>query len=1207
MEKRDNEHIILLGLVLVAAVLFSAVDDTGYAIRNRGTITPQVEESVKETPHIIQYSQTPMRKETTSSEGRTIKLYPGAGFPKFFSGELGKVTTEESTPLDKNEYPREYISDQLFVTVKEGAITIPPGKVSPEQATFSTESLRKVIQDTINPKTIEQPFKNIDHEFLRNSFLLTGVSGDPIIFSEILFDKNIRSVQPNNIYYASKAYNQPPTVEPIPVFPNDPSFNKQWSLHNTGQTGGTIDADIDAPEAWVYKKVKQNAIIAIIDSGVDYTHPDLQANMWINQGEIPGNNIDDDFNGFKDDIYGWDFTNNDADPFDDNGHGTHIAGTIAAVTDNNVGVAGVCKNCKIMILKWMNSNGGGNTANVANSLYYAADNGADITSHSWNQGVFVDPIIKAAFDYAHGKGVVSIAAAGNAYKGTIHYPGGYETVIAVSSTDHDDIINDFSNYGSWVDVGAPGGGILSTVPTGSCINCHSSGYLLLSGTSMASPHVSGLAGLILSNKPSFSNVDVKNILRTATDDPNPLNTIYMGVGRVNAHQAVQLNTIQNADLDPSIDGAMPTGILTIPGTATGNNFNSYYLEYGSGIYPQSWTTLKRGGSPVVQGTLGFFDAQSVIGGDYTIRLRVFDSSGAVTKDTALITISDTFFITSPQEGDVYRLGDVLTLDGSTHTPGFTNYIVEWAPPSSGTFQTGGVILTNNGMQQITSGTIATWDTSIITYGAGIYTLRLTALGSQQQSEEISIYLDPALKQGWPVRVQNKQSYSGVSIIDPLIEDLNNDGIKEIYAITSHFIYGVSVDGQPLPGFPVALPSFTAFTRGSLTSADVDQDGQNEILFGASTIFPTTLKIYAIENDGSYTPGYPKSWVYNSGGPTAVDPGTPILAADIDGDTQMELVMHAFDLVVITETNGNLITSIKHLRPNFASTCGFSDPYTITDAAPAVGNFDGDTELEIVLGHQTTNCDFNPSNGDDGKLWVINKNGANVLGWPVTLPHPIGPSSPVVGDINNNGNHEIVVGTWGEGAGGIYVFDKNGNVMPGWPQATTSRFMASPSLSDLDSDGDLEIIIGDLDESTGLMIYHHDGTLFQGWQSKVLADKYSTAVIDANLDGVKNILVSAGEGELSPLVHVWDQTGNYLSPFPKITESEARAPVQVLDVDNDGKLEAIGSNVIGLLPNGTTKDYGSIYVWDLPWNANNPIITDTWPTFHHDYQRTGLES
>ena len=255
--------------------------------------------------------------------------------------------------------------------------------------------------------------------------------------------------------------------------PNDPRFQQLWGMHNTGQTGGTVDADIDAPEAWdIATGVPgtSDVIVGVIDSGIDYLHPDLVDNMWVNPGEIPGNGIDDDGNGYIDDVHGYDFYGGDGDPSDAFGHGTHCAGTIAGVGNNGIGVAGVNWQCKVMALRFLNASGSGNTDDAILAIIYGVNNGAKILNNSWGGGG--DSVaLEYAIIYALERGVLFVAAAGN-YGWNIdsdpYYPASYEisNVISVAATDDEDSMASFSNFGDdSVELGAPGVSILSTVPT----------------------------------------------------------------------------------------------------------------------------------------------------------------------------------------------------------------------------------------------------------------------------------------------------------------------------------------------------------------------------------------------------------------------------------------------------------------------------------------------------------------------------------------------------------------------------------------------------------------------------------------------------------------------------------------------------------------------------------------------------------------------
>jgi subtilisin family serine protease len=334
--------------------------------------------------------------------------------------------------------------------------------------------------------------------------------------------------------------------------PNDPQFNLLWGLNNTGQTGGTPDADIDVPEAWDIQTGSENVVLAVIDSGVDYNHQDLAANMWTNSGEIAGNGIDDDGNGYIDDVRGYDFINQDNDPMDDNGHGSHVAGTIGAAGNNNIGVVGVSPNVSIMPLKFLGFNGGGSTSDAVRAVDYAANNGAKVINASFGGGGYSQAMFNAIGD-ANNNGVLFIAAAGNASSNndsTPSYPANYDlpNVISVAATNYVDQLSWFSNYGNnTVDLGAPGGtaavfpydqrDILSTLPNNQ--------YGWLPGTSMAAPHVAGAAALLLAQDPSRTPAQLKDILMNTTDPLTSLNGKTVSGGRLNVWKALNRPPVIN--------------------------------------------------------------------------------------------------------------------------------------------------------------------------------------------------------------------------------------------------------------------------------------------------------------------------------------------------------------------------------------------------------------------------------------------------------------------------------------------------------------------------------------------------------------------------------------------------------------------------------------------------------------------------------------
>jgi Zn-dependent metalloprotease/subtilisin family serine protease len=332
-------------------------------------------------------------------------------------------------------------------------------------------------------------------------------------------------------------YVEPNYIRTLNAIPDDASFGSLYGLHNTGQTGGTPGADIDAVKAWETHKGSGSTVIGVIDTGIDYLHPDLADNIWVNPGEIPGNGIDDDGNGYVDDVHGYDFINNDSDPMDGHSHGTHVAGTIAARGNNGMGVVGVNWQASLMAIKIFSDGGSTNDATILNAVAYANAMGVKVTNNSWGGGPFSQSLKDIINDGAV-NGYLFIAAAGNNYGNnndtSPQYPASYdcENIISVASTDHNDLMSSFSNYGATsVDLAAPGSNVYSTTPSGN--------YGSKSGTSMATPHVAGAAGLLMSYNPSLSGAEIKQILLEAVDIIPSVSGKVLSNGRLNVANAIE--------------------------------------------------------------------------------------------------------------------------------------------------------------------------------------------------------------------------------------------------------------------------------------------------------------------------------------------------------------------------------------------------------------------------------------------------------------------------------------------------------------------------------------------------------------------------------------------------------------------------------------------------------------------------------------------
>ncbi len=297
---------------------------------------------------------------------------------------------------------------------------------------------------------------------------------------------------------------------------------------------------IQMPAAWDLTLGRPEVVIAILDTGVDITHPDLADAIWANPGETPDNGVDDDANGFVDDIHGWDFAAGDNDLTDDHGHGTHVAGIAAARTNNGIGVAGVAGRATLMPVDVFGG-GIGTYEDLIRAIVYATDNGAHVINMSLGASSY-SLGEEMAVNYAWERGVVVVAAAGNTCTNTNygappclsnHYPAAHTNVIAVAATNASDVLASYSTRGAFVDVAAPGVGIFSTFPGGA--------YGSLGGTSMATPHVSGLAALVLARNPFLTPDQVRLLIELGTEDLGPKGPdIYFGYGRIDARRTLEM-------------------------------------------------------------------------------------------------------------------------------------------------------------------------------------------------------------------------------------------------------------------------------------------------------------------------------------------------------------------------------------------------------------------------------------------------------------------------------------------------------------------------------------------------------------------------------------------------------------------------------------------------------------------------------------------
>lgn len=384
----------------------------------------------------------------------------------------------------------------------------------------------------------------VTHFKTDNSLLHIKIEDDHDLINAIQKLENLPEVEFAEPNYRVKAFSPKERMLSESGIPNDPFFKKTWGLLNTGQEGqsnnyGKLGADINVLPLWQTGQIgSKKVLVAVIDTGVDWTHEDLRENIYVNNGEageLAHNGKDDDQNGFVDDVHGWNFVDKNNQSMDDNGHGTHCAGTIGAVGNNGIGVAGVNWNTHILPIKFLNKNGSGEVADAIESVNYAVKMGARVLNNSWG-GSGPSKALKQAIEKANAANSLFVVAAGNDNfnNDEFHtYPSHFEipNILTVAASDNLDQKAYFSNFGPLtVHVAAPGSEIFSTVPNNQ--------YEYLSGTSMATPHVAGIAALLISIQPDLSAVEIKNRLIRTSKPIYELKRYLFSKGRVNVYNAL---------------------------------------------------------------------------------------------------------------------------------------------------------------------------------------------------------------------------------------------------------------------------------------------------------------------------------------------------------------------------------------------------------------------------------------------------------------------------------------------------------------------------------------------------------------------------------------------------------------------------------------------------------------------------------------------
>ena len=863
--------------------------------------------------------------------------------------------------------------------------------------------------------------------------------------------------------------------------------------------------------------------IAIIDTGVDYTHPDL--GRCTKEQFLSGT-------CWKV-IDGFDFPANKKDQMDDHGHGTHVAGIAAG----NGALKGVAPDAKIIAYDVFEDIGGGRVGAYSNNIIAAieraidpnqdglTDDHADIISMSLGGYGNPDDPQSQAVDLAVENGVVVVISAGNSgpARGTIGSPGTARKSITVGATYNSNQVVNFSSRGpvEWEggaiikpDIVSPGYRICSAQWNSAWNDrkCFDNDHVAISGTSMAAPHVSGAAALLLQKNPSWSPLEIKLALRNTAIDggygPN-----IQGYGRIDILMAIMLSFAPPLAMLDNIGQRTVSGVIQIKGTAISDNFQKYTLFYGSGESPSSWIEIHTSTNPVNDGVLYGWNTLHIPDGTYTIKLVVTDNLGQSSIDKILTTI-DHIKLDYPAKIDFLDKG-IITLLGYTTDPNFNYYKIEYG--------LGKEPVSWNEIIYSTSpanGILGRWDTSAL---EGTYTLRLTVWANSQIKEQItsSILIYDYLE-GWPQR-------EGVRDVVAVL-DLDNDGDNELISNSASTIFVWNNDGTIADGWPqYSKDAFPVFQN--LAVGDIDGDGDMEIIAVNSG---DDQRVWAYHHDGTVVDGWP---VHIGSYFMSVDP----VIGDLDGDGDLEIIIVQLGKIHVFNHDGTYANGWPKgdRRINFGKV--------------AIADLDDDGDLEIV---QANRYEINIWHHDGTDFLKIQNIQTDVN-------HP-----PVIGDLDNDGNYEIIV----VGIYGIFAYRSNGTLVRGFPVKSKIAW-SKLSLGDIDNNGYLEIVYIDFDGNISIIDHngqHYTWNGFDGPGEELIGYGYSASkdVSLADIDGDQDLEILFTDWDEGILA--WNPDGSLVEGWPKKLVSELIPPADssstalgvsfptMADVDNDGDNELVVS-------------------------------------------------
>jgi hypothetical protein len=981
-------------------------------------------------------------------------------------------------------------------------------------------------------------------------------------------------------------------------WPQDALFSNQWYLHNSGQDYYGIErnegdnndrmvmkhgtAGVDVKAGFFYDTPPAettSVVVAIIDTGIDFLHPELAGRIWSNPDETPDNGIDDDHNGYVDDVHGFDVSGDsltiidiipDNDPSDETGHGTHLAGIVAANADD-AGVIGVAPWAKIMPVKiYPNA-----MASVgAAGIIYAVSSGARVINVSWGSP-YDSRLIQEAMEFARSNGVFVAVAAGNSGNAQRFYPASFDSVFAVAAGASDGYLTYFSTYGPQIDVVAPGQDMLSLRARGTDMYASSgepgnrivdadSLYYLADGTSMAAPVVAGGAAMLWSFRPDLGLAQLEQILRLGADDMlDPLHEgdslagpdTLSGYGYLNLRSSYLLVTQGGLSFVEPVRCSRYAGDVRVKVAPVLGYSGSWTLEYAGGLGSSDWHSLASGTSLPADSVIYVFDNGPIEG---QLCLRLTDKYGRSRATSFTYVRQRRVTISDPQTGQQLKYN--AGIHGSVYGPDYDSMAIYCR--QSGKY-----------LRRLFSSTTEFFDSLMYIWTAsdadtGAFEFYLHGyFRGDDLADTVLVTVLSSFTAGWPRQTKTTPS------LTPVCADLNRDGRRELVVPTGTGLYLFKSDGNLVPGFPV-MPLVDM--RCVPAIYDLDRDGQDEI------ICTNDSGIYAFKYDGSQAEGWPQYCVtgaipYGYGYP---NPAVVRVSYRDMVDGQSVLVVDS--AVMIINKVGHILAFTFEGRSFFASLGGLfayfdaraSDIFRSGgETSPFVSgaDFDGDGASEVAACYTgafpyTGTAVFQGKNGQpayhayDPMVTRI----ASVFGC-------------TMGDLNADGRPEIIAaGTSSDDVASIWALTNGKDVMPGFPvtMPDVHDWVASyPVLADLDLDGTPEILITFFEfDISALYIFRADGSPYitvEGRPSgKALSQPvtFGTPTV-ANITGDKypEIIIRSGyiwPGHGPEQLFVLDNQANVLPGWPIMTPSRwnlvfsSRYAPLVDDLDGDGKVEVI---------------------------------------------------